>query len=144
MLVIESGAFHPQSDRAMDYAKSYYARIRKQSSDCRRISVNTAMPIESVSAVKSHIFYNYHNLDSGFKRFSPSFEVAESWVRLQGNDKSAIQHHDITMLRHALCELKYMLSTGCSYETAHNYAQSRHNYAKEAARYYRRVFGINI
>lgn len=104
------------------------------------MSENTGLPIEVVSAIKSHMFYTYHVLDTGFKRFDPSYEMVESWRRLSDkNKKSAIQPHDITMLKHELCEMQYILSKGCSYDEAHEYTSKRFNYSAESDAYYNRI-----
>lgn len=66
--------------------------------------------------------------------------MAESWRRLSGKKKSEIQPHDLLMLKHELCEMQYLLfHNGSTYSEAHEYDQSKYNYAIESDNYYRRI-----
>lgn len=88
------------SARAQEHANIAYENYRHQRNDCKRIAENTVFTIEQVSLVKVYIFYAYHDLPNGFKRFYPCYEMAESWRRLSGKDARKIQKHDILLLQH--------------------------------------------
>lgn len=138
----ESGAHDPESDKGRLHAIKYYESIRKRSSDIIQISKNTGLGIEVISAIKSHVFFSYHDLDAGYMRFSPSYEMAESWRRLSGKNKKAIQPHDLVLLEHEYTELMYLLNNkGSGYQEAHEYASKRHNYQSASDAYYDRILG---
>lgn len=132
------GGLNPNSLRADNHAIRYYDSIRKRKSDCINIAKNTGLTLEQVSLVKSHIFYTYHNLDSGFRQFYPSYEMAESWRRLSGKDARLIQSHDLTLLRHELLEISFIWK-GCSQKEAHTQASIVYNYQVESNAFYARM-----
>ena len=134
---ITSGALNPESDRAKDHAMRYYESVRRMTTDIEKISQNTGFSVIDIKNIKSFVFFEEHELEPGvFKRFDPSYEMAESWQRLiDGKD---IMPHDITLLRHEMMESSLMLQ-GLSQDEAHIKATKEYNYAKEARLYYDQI-----
>ena len=78
-----SGALLPESDEAEAHAKLYYESVRKMKTDTKAIAKNTGYSQEEIDKVKRFVFFEEHELEPGvFERFSPSYEMAESWQRL--------------------------------------------------------------
>lgn len=136
------GGLNPDSKQAVCHAENYYESVRRQSGDCERIALNTGFTFEQVSLVKAYIFFARHDIRGGIRRFDPSYEMAESWRRLSSKRKSEVQPHDITLLRHELLEIQYIIN-GLSQEDAHNTAQTQYNYRDESKAFYRK-FGFKI
>ena len=106
----------------------YYDAIRALTSDVETIANNTGMKRENIQKIKNHLFHNEHILDRHVdhgvaavrSRFSPDFEVANSWVRLL-NGKYTDQ--DLQLLRHEMAELTVMrISNDSRYDRAHKRA----------------------
>lgn len=69
--------------------------------------------------------------------------IAESWTRLsnkKGPDK--IQPHDITMIRHELAEIEYIIK-GFPQNKAHIMASKMYDYTKESDEYYTKIGAYN-
>ena len=78
-----AGALNPESTEAYKHAEQYYDAVRKMTTDVSRIAKNTGYSERDISAVKAFIFEEEHELSPGvFSRFEPSYEMAESWQRL--------------------------------------------------------------
>lgn len=76
-----------------------------------------------------------HQLDDGYRRFDPSFDIASSWQRLIQNK---IEPHDMTLLKHEMMEMN-LIENGMEQRIAHNYAENQFNYGKESNEYYDRL-----
>ena len=62
----------------------------------------------------------------GFRRFDPSYEMAESFRRLsEGKD---IQHHDLLLVKHEWLELSLMKRYGYDYDKAHAITIRKYDY----------------
>lgn len=121
--------YHKERDR---HARMYYQQIRNRDKaiEIMRVSQNSGFTISDVEQIYNHIFIKEHELEDGFKRFNPSYDMAESWRRLSDrNNGHGIQRHDIIMLHHELMELKLM-ADGYSYEEAHNKTNEVFDYQK--------------
>lgn len=125
----------PLSRRAQKHAETYYEEIRHMSTDVKKIAKNTEFSEQEINKIKNYLFMEAHQLDGGYRRFDPSFDIASSWQRLIQN---RIEPHDITLLKHELLEIQ-LVEAGMSQRTAHNYAQNHFDYGKEANEYYDRL-----
>ena len=67
--------------------------------------------------------------NGGLKRFDPSYDQAEVWQRLTLG--KGIRKSDITFLKHERLELNIMRETGCTYEEAHEQANSVYDWWTE-------------
>lgn len=130
------------SNRAIKHAELYYEEIRHMNSDIERISHNTGYKKQDILKIKNYLFMDYHELSSGFKRFDPSFEIAQSWQRLMSKNKNDICNHDITLLKHELMEIE-LINNGLSQEVAHRFAENKFNYSMEANEYYDKIKKYN-
>lgn len=129
-----TGALDPDSDRADEHAKRYYASVRKMTTDVSRIAGNTGFTEAQIQEIKNFIFMDEHDLGDGrIERFEPSYMMAESWQRLiDGRD---IQPHDLTLLQHEIME-RDLMRQGYSQVDAHIITSKKYNYQEEARRYY--------
>ncbi len=129
-----TGALDPDSDRADEHAKRYYASVRKMTTDVSRIAGNTGFTEAQIQEIKNFIFMDEHDLGDGrIERFEPSYMMAESWQRLiDGRD---IQPHDLTLLQHETME-RDLMRQGYSQVDAHIITSKKYNYQEEARRYY--------
>ena len=92
----------------------------------KSIAANSGLSEHGVEKVFNHIFIEKHQLDDGFRRFDPSYEMAESFRRLsEGND---IQEHDRILIKHEWLELGLMKRYGYDYSTAHRITERKYNY----------------
>lgn len=129
-----SGALNPFSERAQEHAENYYESVRHMTNDAERIANNTGFTTEEIRSIKDCVFIEKHDFGDGqVDRFTPSYEMAESWQRLI--DGKNIQPHDITLLRHELLEQE-LISRGLSQEEAHIIASEKYNYNREAEAFY--------
>jgi hypothetical protein len=134
----------PDSTEANAHAELYYEEIRHRSDDIEKIAKNLRSlgksDIENnvILKIKNYLFMDYHNLETGYKRFDPSFHIAQSWQRLSGKDKDTIQKHDITLIEHEIMEMK-LVDGGLDQNTAHTYAEGTYNYRRESDKYYDKI-----
>ena len=129
-----SGALDPYSKAADKHAKQYYESVRKMTTDAERIANNTGFSLADIERIKSYVFSEEHDLgEEEPMRFSPSYEMAESWQRLI--DGKNIQPHDITLIQHELMESK-LVKDGMPQDEAHIITSGVYNYKKEVEEYY--------
>lgn len=104
------GGLNPSSFRAREHALNYYESVRNNKSDYYSIALNTGFSIEQIQMIKNYIFRDTHYIrDSkgyAYRRFHPSFEMADSWRRLKSKGGNLIQKHDILLLQHELLEMQ--------------------------------------
>ena len=129
-----SGGMNPDGDEAEEYAKWYYGVIEKRKNDYKRIAKNTGYTEEEIKSIKDYIFSEKHNLKDGYRKFDPSYAMAESWRRL--TEGKEIQPHDLVLLKHELLEMKMVREQGIPQPTAHNRASKIYNYGKGAKEFY--------
>lgn len=90
--------------------------------------------LADIERIKSYVFSEEHDLgEEEPMRFSPSYEMAESWQRLI--DGKNIQPHDITLIQHELMESK-LVKDGMPQDEAHIITSGVYNYKKEVEEYY--------
>lgn len=129
------GGLNLISQRAKEHAKRAYDGIRRQATDCIKIAANTDFSVEQVSLIKGYIFYDQHEF-AGFVRFSPSYEMAESWRRLSGR-RGSVQPHNIVLLQHEFLEIQYILQ-GYNQDNAHTMASAQYDYKRASDEFYAR------
>lgn len=125
-IIEQSGALNPDSKRARKHAAVYYESVRHMTTDCERIAANTGFREQDIRVIKNHVFIEEHDLYAGRQRFTPDYEMAQSWQRLI--DGRNIQERDIVLLNHEYIESVFM-KTGFSTVEAHEKAQGIYNYA---------------
>lgn len=123
-----SGALNPYSDEAQNHANKYYASVLHMKTDAQNISMNVGWSQNSIDQIKEHVFIKEHDLGNISKeRFSPSYDMAQSWQRLiEGKN---IKEQDLVLLKHEYLELTLM-KKGLSQAEAHIIASQKHNFAK--------------
>lgn len=125
-IIEQSGALNPDSKRARKHAAVYYESVRHMTTDCERIAAHTGFREQDIRVIKNHVFIEEHDLYAGRQRFTPDYEMAQSWQRLI--DGRNIQERDIVLLNHEYIESVFM-KTGFSTVEAHEKAQGIYNYA---------------
>jgi hypothetical protein len=134
-----SGAISdPLSPKAMAHAKTYYEEIRHRNDDIAKIAKNTGYSIDQISLIKNYLFISEHQLSDGFRRFDPSFEIAETWQRLSDMPEN-IQEHDKLLIPHELKEIKIINEMGISQIEAHVMANEDFNYGLESNKFYEKL-----
>lgn len=128
-----SGALNDKNDpdytRRYAHAEKYYEARRKNGMNAfvNKIHKNTGYPKKRLESIYKHVFINEYDLDDGYHRFYPNFEMAQSFQRLlEGKD---IQEHDLLMLKHEHLEFAIMKKLGYNYNRAHALTDTRYNYA---------------
>lgn len=110
---------NPNSLRSWDLADDAYASIRSNSADVAKVAENTGWSESRVARIKEHVFFNEHQLDSGFRRFDADPDIVNAWSRLTTGDHVA---GDINLLRHEIFESKFEGIFKTDYRTAHEAA----------------------
>jgi hypothetical protein len=139
-MIHESGGLDPYKDYQVNIvASKLYEQIRHRRTDIEHIANNTGFSIEQITIVKNYIFYDSHVLTSGYSRFLPSYEMAQSWLRLSAKTSSNIQMHDILLLYHELYEIELIISNSRYTQShAHSLAEQKYNYSKACKEFYKR------
>ena len=91
------------------------------------------MSEKSISIVIDHVFYNKHELATGYQTFFEDYDMAEPFRRLR-SDKN-IQPHDIILLKHERLEYELMKKTGRNYSDAHHLTETKYNYVVALKKY---------
>lgn len=144
MDAVNGARFSIYSKEADEVAERLYANIRKRSTDCYKIYKNTSFSIEQVQIIKNYIFNDSHNINVNgrymYRRFFPSYDIAESWKRLSETKPDNILKHDIMLLCHELTEIMILLKNpGYIQKFAHDLANEKYNYQLASDEYYRRL-----
>lgn len=118
-------------------AKDFYREVanRKKKYEVAAISKNTGINEDDVGHAYDHIFIRKHLFEDGsVRKFDPDYYMANSWMRLR--EGKNIQDHDLIILKHEIEEEKIMSDNlEISYETAHNEANKKYNYAAALKKY---------
>lgn len=130
----------PDYSKRNAHATQYYSSIRNsdQNSIVKAISGNVDIDSTKVSTAINHLFYTKHDLEKGFDYFDEDYDIAESIQRLR--DGRNIQPHDLILIQHEALEAEYM-SSGMTFDEAHNKAQEQYNYAL-ALRVFRKAYNL--
>ncbi|HBE9895599.1 TPA: hypothetical protein KNO03_003501 [Clostridioides difficile] len=112
--------------RKEKHAELYYEEIRKRTSDISTIAKNTGYSEKVIENIKNHVFMNKYNLENGYKRFDPSYDMALSWQRLI--DGKNIKESDLILLKHERLEKFIMDRYGYNYKEAHNIVVRKYDY----------------
>ena len=84
--------------------------------------------MEQIQSVRSHIFFEKHDLYEGYDRFAPDYDMAAAWKRLrEGN----YLPRDITLLNHELFERQIEREYNLSAEEAHTKASEVYDWASQ-------------
>lgn len=122
-----SGALNPNSKAAQKHANQYYESVRHMKNDTDRIANNIGWQKEAVEKIKKYVFIDEHDLLEGRARFTPSYDMAQSWQRLI--DGKHIKEQDLILLEHEYLELE-LVEKGMSQDAAHIEASKKYNYAE--------------
>lgn len=122
-----SGALNPNSKEADEHANRYYESVRHMTNDTVRIAKNTGWKQSAIEQIKNYVFVEEHDLIEGHKRFTPSYDMAQSWQRLI--DGKIIKEQDWVLLKHEYLEMK-LVEKGMTQDEAHIVASKKHNFAK--------------
>ena len=117
----------PTYEKRAKYAAAYYEQVRaEKDSFIKNISTNSGISEKGVEKIYEHVFVAKHQLNNGFQRFDPDYDMAESFRRVsEGED---IQSHDIILLKHEWLELGLMRRYGYDYNMAHRITERKYNY----------------
>lgn len=115
-----------EGKRGILAAKQYeqYSRV----DDSELIANNTGFKVEDIQKIRSHVFFDKHDLDDGYKRFDPDYDMAVAWKRLQDN---TYLPRDITLLNHELLENQIEKEYNLSAREAHELTQKKYNWSKQ-------------
>ncbi len=119
-----------ESKRGKDSKKFYeFIRNSNKGNNIRKIAEHSGFTREDVETILNHVFFEKHDLTKGYDYFDESFQMVQSFRRLlSGVD---VKEHDVTMLHHELMESKLMRQ-GMDFDSAHEMAQTKYNYAQTA------------
>lgn len=112
--------------RGLKAAEQYerFARV----DDSKQIAKNTGFSIKDIQTIRSHVFYEKHDLDKGYMRFEPDYDMAVAWKRLQNGDYLP---RDITLLNHELLESQLEKMYNLTAREAHERAQETYNWVNQ-------------
>lgn len=96
--------------------------------DSAVIAKNTGFSVEEIQKIRSHVFFEKHDLDDGYGRFEPDYDMAVAWRRLQKGDYLP---RDITLLNHELLESYYEKEYNLTAREAHDKTQETYNWIKQ-------------
>lgn len=101
----------------LKHAEKLYEYFRNLPSDTSQISQNTGIPEFIIQAIKNHIFYEKHILETGTSKFSADIDMANAWLRLISNN---YVQTDLKLLLHEYAEALIMQGRQIPYEKAHD------------------------
>ena len=124
-----------------NHANMFYERIRNSKIEpiAIKISGNTGYSQESIQQVIEHVFFDKHNLDDGYHRFFPSYDMSQSFQRLI--DGKNIMQHDLVLLEHEFFESVLMRWNVPNYISAHDMTEVLYNY-REALKEFEKRRGL--
>ncbi|HIT89239.1 MAG TPA: hypothetical protein IAC41_02305 [Candidatus Merdenecus merdavium] len=127
-----------ESERGQAFAKKFYPKIRKRTSDYKKIAQNLGKDELEIKRIKDYLFMDESLYDEDlqiWRRFDEDCAIAQSWQRL--TDGKRIQKHDRTLIEHELHEMGLKAKNpNLSHDEAHALAQKKYNYRKAADEYY--------
>ena len=82
--------------------------------------------VDQIEDIRQHIFIRKQPRSDGYFRFDSDYDIAQAWQRL--TDGKDIRESDIMLLMHEYEELTIMRNTQCTYEEAHDLANSKYNW----------------
>lgn len=126
------------SREALNIAIKMYEQIRRRN-DCAVVAKNAGCSIEQIQIVKHYVFFeNHFNSVGEFERFTPAYDMAESWHRLSERSSKNVQFHDKLMIMHELTEIQILLSSSnMTQSEAHRQANLKYNYQQASDNYYK-------
>ena len=130
--IIQTGAYNNKNDpegiKREAHAKKYYKSLRNSNKNdiVSAISKNVNIDADKVSKMYDHLIINRYDLDNGYSRFAPDYDISESIRRLR--EGKNIEKHDKILVYHEALEYDLMNKQGLDYETAHEIANKSYNY----------------
>lgn len=120
----------PWQTRRDEHAKRYYETLRNSNQEylAQTIAKVSGMRVTSIQKVLAHVLFNRYNLDKGYVRFDPSYEMSQSFQRLLVANGKDTQEKDIIMLKHEYLEYELMNRYSKEYLEAHELANKKYNY----------------
>lgn len=132
------GGLNVYSEQANIHAEKMYNEIRQRRLDYINVAKNTGFSIEQAQIIKNYIFKDWHMINDKLMRFSPSYEMAESWRRLSQRKGAIIYEHDILLLWHELTEIDLLIrNSNWTQQKAHTVASSTYNYKEASDKFYK-------
>lgn len=144
-MLVSGAKFSVLSTEADNVASRLYENIRHRSMDCYKISKSTPFSIDQIQVIKNYIFCDSHYILNNdkyeFRRFHPSYDIAESWIRLASNKKQQnIMQHDMILLYHELSEIMILLQhPEYTQNFAHTLANKKYDYQSASDSYYKSI-----
>lgn len=126
-----TGGHHYVADENEGERGKKAAKLYEQFSkidDSEIIAKNTGLSVEDIQKIRSHVFFEKHDLDDGYKRFAPDYDMAVAWKRLQNGNYLS---RDITLLNHELLESYYEKEYNLTAREAHDKTQETYNWIKQ-------------
>ena len=130
--IMQTGAYNNKNDpegiKREAHAKKYYKSLRNSNKNdiVSTISQNANIDAVKVSKMYDHLIINRYDLDNGYSRFVPDYDISESIRRLR--EGKNIEKHDKILVYHEALEYDLMNKQGLDYETAHETANKSYNY----------------
>lgn len=135
-----------QTPEACRIAFKLYEQFRRRD-DCETVANNTGFSLEQIQMVKYYVFYAKHmNRMCNFERFTPSYDMAESWRRLSTKHpkQGTIKQHDMILIQHELLEMQLLISNNnITQMQAHAMANHTFNYQQASDNFYIQL-GIRV
>ena len=135
-----------QTPEAYRIAFKLYEQFRRRD-DCETVANNTGFSLEQIQMVKYYVFYAKHlNIVGELVRFTPSYDMAESWRRLSAKNpkQGTIKQHDILLLQHESLEMQILISNNqVTQMQAHTMANCTYNYQQASDNFYIQL-GIRV
>lgn len=128
----------PDSDYAIQWARSYYEEIRHKSTDCKKIAERLQIDQEEIESIKDYLFSSgtwYNDITGKYEPFVPDAAIAQSWQRLA--EGKEIFPHDKTLIYHERLEMEIKArNPKISHDEAHFRATMEYDYQTESREYY--------
>lgn len=109
-----------------------YEAIRSNFDDVNQISKNTSIPVDIIKAIKDHVFYSSHIIETSsgveIARFYPNIDMADAWNRLTNNSFSK---SDLLWLQHEFAESLIMRGDMIRWRYAHDFVNKIYNWQRE-------------
>ena len=119
----------PDYKRRNKHADLYYETRRNSKKEpwIKKVAANIGMNEKAISKIFDHVFIKEHEIYGELKRFYSSYDMAESFRRLQ--EGKNIQPHDLILIKHERLEAELMNRYGYNQSKAHTLASRKYNYA---------------
>lgn len=110
---VDIGTIDPYDFEA---AERVYESIRVMGDDVAAIAQHTGISEARLARIKRHIFYDFHQLDDGVRRFDADPLIVNAWQRLR-EGRQTLQ--DVQLLKHEIFEARFEGIFHTTYRIAH-------------------------